>query len=213
MRNARAHIRQSAHAFIILFAQFRLLETDTVLKYIRGEKMKVIKKQTNSKSCIICGLDNAAGVKAPFYEMEDGSVVTLFSYSAQHQSYPGRVRQSHLGHRSLGTRGHARYSGEIPQTRPVRHSPHRHRHDRKERFPRLYRSCRDKRQERNGTRRRHRHVLQDALRKDHRRGYARRTRYVRARRRKRNRPAVSDAFLPLTEIGNHVTHFLQRRIP
>lgn len=53
--------------------------------------MKVIKKQTNSKSCIICGLDNAAGVKAPFYEMEDGSVVTLFSYSAQHQSYPGRV--------------------------------------------------------------------------------------------------------------------------
>ncbi len=53
--------------------------------------MKVIKKQTNSKSCIICGMQNPAGVKAPFYEMEDGSVVTLFSYSSEHQSYPGRV--------------------------------------------------------------------------------------------------------------------------
>lgn len=53
--------------------------------------MKVLRKQTNSKSCIICGLDNPAGVKAPFYEMEDGSVVTLFSYSFGHQSYPGRV--------------------------------------------------------------------------------------------------------------------------
>ena len=53
--------------------------------------MKVIKKQTNSKSCIICGMQNPAGVKAPFYEMEDGSVVTLFSFSSEHQSYPGRV--------------------------------------------------------------------------------------------------------------------------
>ena len=53
--------------------------------------MKVIKKQNNSKSCIICGMQNSAGVKAPFYEMEDGSVVTLFSYSPEHQSYPGRV--------------------------------------------------------------------------------------------------------------------------
>lgn len=53
--------------------------------------MKVVKKQTNSKNCIICGMSNPAGVKAPFYEMEDDSVVTLFSYSSEHQSYPGRV--------------------------------------------------------------------------------------------------------------------------
>lgn len=53
--------------------------------------MKVVKKQTNSKNCIICGMNNPAGVKAPFYEMEDGSVVTLFTYSSEHQSYPGRV--------------------------------------------------------------------------------------------------------------------------
>lgn len=53
--------------------------------------MKVISKQRNSKMCMICGLDNEAGVKAPFYNMEDGSVMTLFQYKQHHQSYPGRV--------------------------------------------------------------------------------------------------------------------------
>lgn len=41
--------------------------------------------------CIMCGLDNPAGVRAPYYSMEDGSVITLFSYREEHQSYPGRV--------------------------------------------------------------------------------------------------------------------------
>lgn len=53
--------------------------------------MKVIQKQRNSKMCVICGLDNPAGVRAPFYSMQDGSVMTLFSYREEHQSYPGRV--------------------------------------------------------------------------------------------------------------------------
>ena len=53
--------------------------------------MKVISKQRNSRMCIICGLDNEYGVRAPFYNMEDGSVMTLFRYRKQHQSYPGRV--------------------------------------------------------------------------------------------------------------------------
>ncbi len=53
--------------------------------------MKVVKKQRNSKMCIMCGLDNEYGVHAPFYSMEDGSVMTVFSYCEQHQSYPGRV--------------------------------------------------------------------------------------------------------------------------
>lgn len=39
----------------------------------------------------MCGLNNPAGVRAPFYSMEDGSVVTRFSYREEHQSYPGRV--------------------------------------------------------------------------------------------------------------------------
>ncbi len=53
--------------------------------------MKVISRQKNSKMCIICGLDNKAGVQAPFYNMEDNSVASLFHFRQHHQSYPGRV--------------------------------------------------------------------------------------------------------------------------
>ena len=42
--------------------------------------MKVVKKQTNSKLCYICGIENGFGLKASFYEMEDGSVISIFKY-------------------------------------------------------------------------------------------------------------------------------------
>ena len=57
----------------------------------RFGKMKVIAKQWNSRMCVICGLNNPFGVKAEFYNMEDGSVVSPFQFSEVHQSYPGRV--------------------------------------------------------------------------------------------------------------------------
>ena len=53
--------------------------------------MKVLRKQSNSKKCIICGIENPFGLKAPFYEMEDNTVVTLFQYDELHQSYPERT--------------------------------------------------------------------------------------------------------------------------
>lgn len=53
--------------------------------------MKVISKQANSKDCLICGLNNNAGLKASFYNMEDGSVGSLFTFKFNHQSYPDRV--------------------------------------------------------------------------------------------------------------------------
>ena len=53
--------------------------------------MKVINKQTNSKMCILCGIENPCGVKASFYEMEDNSVIALFSFKEMHQSYPERT--------------------------------------------------------------------------------------------------------------------------
>ena len=53
--------------------------------------MKVIGQQRNSRMCVICGLDNQFGVRAPFYNMTDGSVASPFRYRAWHQSYPGRV--------------------------------------------------------------------------------------------------------------------------
>ena len=53
--------------------------------------MKVKSKQRNSKMCIICGMDNPIGLKAQFYNMEDESVMTVFKYKEEHQSFPGRV--------------------------------------------------------------------------------------------------------------------------
>lgn len=53
--------------------------------------MKVLKKQTNSKMCFICGVDNPYGLKAEFYEMENNTVVTFVEYKEIHQSYPGRT--------------------------------------------------------------------------------------------------------------------------
>lgn len=54
-------------------------------------KVKVVRKQANSKNCIICGMDNEASVKAQFYEMENGYLCSLFTFRYIHQSYPERV--------------------------------------------------------------------------------------------------------------------------
>jgi len=53
--------------------------------------MKVVSKQRNSRMCYICGMDNPSGLRAQFYNMEDGSVVTPFRFREEHQSFPGRV--------------------------------------------------------------------------------------------------------------------------
>ena len=53
--------------------------------------MKVISKQRNSKMCIICGMDNPIGLKAQFYNMEDESVMTIFKFKEEYQSFPQRV--------------------------------------------------------------------------------------------------------------------------
>lgn len=53
--------------------------------------MKVTSKQHNSRMCFVCGMDNKEGLKAQFYNMEDGSVMTPFMYRPEHQSFPGRV--------------------------------------------------------------------------------------------------------------------------
>lgn len=53
--------------------------------------MKVISKQRNSRMCIICGMDNPIGMKAQFYNMEDESVMTIFKFKEEYQSFPQRV--------------------------------------------------------------------------------------------------------------------------
>lgn len=53
--------------------------------------MKVLGKQRNSRMCFICGMENPVGLKSQFYNMEDGSALTLFTYLPAHQSFPQRV--------------------------------------------------------------------------------------------------------------------------
>jgi uncharacterized protein (TIGR00369 family) len=54
-------------------------------------KRTVTKKQHNSKMCFVCGLKNVAGLKASFYETDDGALVATFTPGEVHQSYPGRL--------------------------------------------------------------------------------------------------------------------------
>lgn len=52
---------------------------------------KITRKQYNSKLCFVCGLKNNSGLKASFYETENGELVATFTPRAEHQSYPGRL--------------------------------------------------------------------------------------------------------------------------
>jgi acyl-coenzyme A thioesterase PaaI-like protein len=54
-------------------------------------KYKVVKKQQNSSKCIVCGLQNDLGLKASFYELENGELAAIFKPIDEHQSYPGRM--------------------------------------------------------------------------------------------------------------------------
>lgn len=54
-------------------------------------KYKVTKKQQNSRMCLVCGLKNDYGLKASFYELENGELVAVFKTLDGHQSYPGRL--------------------------------------------------------------------------------------------------------------------------
>ena len=52
---------------------------------------KVVRKQENSRSCMVCGLKNPFGLKTSFYELDNNELVGLFRPGESHQSYPGRL--------------------------------------------------------------------------------------------------------------------------
>lgn len=54
-------------------------------------KRKIVRKQQNSKKCLVCGLKNDLGLKAFFYETGDNEVIAIFKPLEEHQSYPGRL--------------------------------------------------------------------------------------------------------------------------
>jgi uncharacterized protein (TIGR00369 family) len=47
--------------------------------------------QNVSRMCLVCGVENTAGLKARFFELENGDLVGVFSPRPEHQSYPGRL--------------------------------------------------------------------------------------------------------------------------
>jgi len=48
-----------------------------------------MQKQPNSQMCFVCGLENPIGLKASFYEDEDGRVTVTWTPGEEHQGYPG----------------------------------------------------------------------------------------------------------------------------
>lgn len=53
--------------------------------------MNVLYTQKNSKNCIVCGMENESGLKAPFYVLDDDSVASIVKFKNIHQSYPDRT--------------------------------------------------------------------------------------------------------------------------
>jgi uncharacterized protein (TIGR00369 family) len=41
--------------------------------------------------CFVCGLKNPAGLRAAFYELENGELMAVFTARDEHQGYPGRL--------------------------------------------------------------------------------------------------------------------------
>ena len=47
--------------------------------------------QNVSRMCLVCGVENAAGLKARFFELDNGELAGVFQLLPEHQGYPGRL--------------------------------------------------------------------------------------------------------------------------
>jgi acyl-coenzyme A thioesterase PaaI-like protein len=54
-------------------------------------KRRVRAAQNVSRMCLVCGTDNSAGLKARFFELDDGELAGVFEPLVEHQGYPGRL--------------------------------------------------------------------------------------------------------------------------
>jgi acyl-coenzyme A thioesterase PaaI-like protein len=52
---------------------------------------KIIKKQPNSRWCFVCGVDNEHGLKARFYENDEGELEAYINLGDAVQGYPDRM--------------------------------------------------------------------------------------------------------------------------
>ncbi|MCL1818526.1 MAG: PaaI family thioesterase, partial [Spirochaetaceae bacterium] len=54
-------------------------------------KYAVAGKQPNSRMCAVCGKDNAGGMHAEFFNLENGEAAAFFTPTELHQGYPDRL--------------------------------------------------------------------------------------------------------------------------
>lgn len=47
--------------------------------------------QNVSRMCMVCGLENSAGLHARFFELDNGELAGVFVPREEHQGYPGRL--------------------------------------------------------------------------------------------------------------------------
>ncbi|MDO8847224.1 MAG: PaaI family thioesterase [Coriobacteriia bacterium] len=47
--------------------------------------------QNVSRMCMVCGIENTAGLHARFFELDNGELVGVFRPRTEHQGYPGRL--------------------------------------------------------------------------------------------------------------------------
>lgn len=52
---------------------------------------RILGAQNVSRRCLVCGVENALGLQARFYELEGGELLGVFTPRDEHQSYPGRL--------------------------------------------------------------------------------------------------------------------------
>jgi len=52
---------------------------------------RVVNKQPNSRSCLVCGFSNEFGLLTSFYELDNGELLAVFTPRSEHQSYPNRL--------------------------------------------------------------------------------------------------------------------------
>ncbi|MDP2234616.1 MAG: PaaI family thioesterase [Actinomycetota bacterium] len=51
----------------------------------------VLGTQNVSRMCMVCGVENSAGLKARFLELEGNELLAEFTPAEEHQGYPGRL--------------------------------------------------------------------------------------------------------------------------
>lgn len=60
-------------------------------------RRKVAAAQNVSRMCMICGVENKAGLQGRFFVLDNGELAGVFSPRQEHQGYPGRLHGGIVG--------------------------------------------------------------------------------------------------------------------